>query len=89
MCGGCLAHQEFREVLHNAVMAIKESKMSKKDLISKIRYRRYIGSQVPSHRIAILFHRTDYHEDGSKSEYYGIEMSKSQWKKVKDNLILV
>ena len=27
-----------------------------------------------------LFHRTDYHEDDSKSEWYGIELSEQQYK---------
>ena len=27
-----------------------------------------------------LFHRTDYHEDDSKSEWYGIELSEKQYK---------
>ena len=26
-----------------------------------------------------LFHRTDYHEDDSKSEWYGIELSEQQY----------
>ena len=35
-----------------------------------------------------LFHRTDYHEDGSQSEYYGIELTKAEYEAVLDVLII-
>ena len=31
----------------------------------------------------ILFHRTDHHEDGSQTEYYGIELTEEQHKLLK------
>ena len=32
---------------------------------------------------AYLYHRTDYYEDNSQSEYYGLELSEEQFKLVK------
>ena len=32
-----------------------------------------------------LFHRTDYHEDGSQSEYWGIELIESHYIAVKED----
>jgi hypothetical protein len=37
----------------------------------KVTIRLHDGSQVGGH----LFHRTDYHEDGSQNEWYGIEVA--------------
>ena len=35
----------------------------------------------------LLFHRTDYHEDESQSEYYGIELTEEQFKLVKKTVV--
>ena len=66
--------------------------MAKKGIrrATKIRYRRFLGAAVvPSFRDTALFHRTDYHEDGSKTQTYGIEMSKDSWKALKKRLELL
>lgn len=67
--------------------------MSKKRKIrplARIRYRHFAGvARVRSLRGTALFHRTDYHEDGSKSQFYGIEVSKSQYKRLKKDLPLI
>ena len=34
-----------------------------------------------------LFHRRDYHEDGSTTDYYGVELSKDHFKAFRDALV--
>ena len=61
----------------------KEIEMN--DIETKIDYKGEVNLASPFQEISFngdLFHRKDYHEDGSISEYYGIDISHDTYSKL-------
>jgi hypothetical protein len=55
------------------------------EIETKIKYDGEVTLLSPFQEISLkgdVFHRTDYHEDGSESEYYGIEISHEIYSKL-------